>query len=59
MFMKIWSFGKRTYSKVPNFPLKHFTFKAIYVVPSLLLQKLSKASKLKDHVRASGRRINL
>ena len=59
MFINTWSFGKRTYSKVPNFLLKHFTFKAIYVMPSLLLQKLSKVPKLKDHVRASGRRINL
>ena len=40
-------------------PLKDIAFKAIMVMPSLLLQKPSQKSKLKDHLRALERRLEL
>ena len=42
-----------------NSPLKDIAFTAIHVMPSLLLQKPSKTSKAKDHLKALERRINL
>ena len=33
-------------------PLKNIALKAIHLMPALLLQKLSKASKAKDHLKA-------
>ena len=35
-----------------NLPLKDIGFKAIHIMPSLLLQKPSKTSKAKDHLEA-------
>ena len=40
-------------------PMKNIVFKAIMVMPNLLLQKPSKQSKAKDHLNALDRRINL
>ena len=40
-------------------PLKDIAFKAILMMPSLLLQKLSHKSKSKDHLRALERRLEL
>ena len=40
-------------------PLKDIAFKAIMVMPSLLLQKPSQKSKSKDHLRALVRRLEL
>ena len=40
-------------------PLKDIAFKAIMVMPSLLLQKPSQKSKSKDHLRALERRLVL
>ena len=40
-------------------PLKDIAFKAIMVMPSLLLQKPSQKSKSKDHLRALERRLEL
>ena len=40
-------------------PLKDIAFKAIMVMPSLLLQKPSQNSKSKDHLRALERRLEL
>ena len=34
-----------------NSPLKDIAFKAIHIMPSLLLQKSSKRSKVKDHLQ--------
>ena len=42
-----------------NSPLKDIAFKAIHIMPSLFLQKLSKTSKAKDHLKALERRIDL
>ena len=42
-----------------NSPLKDIAFKAIHNIPSLLLQKSSKTSKAKDHLKALERRIDL
>ena len=42
-----------------NSPFKNIAFMAIHVMPSLLLQKPSKTSKAKDHLKALERRINL
>ena len=42
-----------------NSPLKDIAFKAIHIMPSLLLQKPSKTSKAKDHLKALERRIDL
>ena len=42
-----------------NLPLKDIAFKAIGIMPSLLLQKLSKTSKAKDHLKALERIIDL
>ena len=38
-------------------PLKYICMKAIHIMPSLLLQKPSKSSKAKDHVRNLERRL--
>ena len=40
-------------------PLKNIAFKAIMVMPSLLLQKPSQKSKSKDHLRPLERRLEL
>ena len=40
-------------------PLKYLAFKAIHIMPNLLLQKPSKTSKSKDHTSALERRIKL
>ena len=40
-------------------PLKNIALKAIHVMPALLLQKPSKASKAKDHLKALERRLRL
>ena len=40
-------------------PLKDIAFKAIMVMPSLLLQKPSQKSKSKDHLRALEQRLEL
>ena len=42
-----------------NSPLKDIAFKAIPIMPSLLLQKQSKTSKAKDRLKALERRIDL
>ena len=42
-----------------NSPLKDISFKAIHIMPSLLLQKPSKTSKVKDHLKALERRTDL
>ena len=42
-----------------NLPLKDIGFKAIHIMPSLLLQKPSKTSKAKDHLKALERGIDL
>ena len=42
-----------------NSPLKPISFKAIMVMPSLLLQKPTKTSKAKDHLAALERRLGL
>ena len=39
-----------------KFPLKDIAFKAIMIMPNLLLQKPSKNSKVKDHLKALERR---
>ena len=39
--------------------MKHITFKAIMVMPSLILQKPSRNSKVKDHSEALRRRMIL
>ena len=39
-----------------KFPLKDIAFKAIMIMPNLLLQKPSKNSKAKDHLKALERR---
>ena len=39
--------------------IKHIAFKAIMVMPNLLLQKPSKKSKSKDHLKALDRRLHL
>ena len=39
-----------------KFPLKDIAFKAIMIIPNLLLQKPSKNSKAKDHLKALERR---
>ena len=44
---------------VHDSPLKDIAFKAIMVMPSLLLQKPSQKSKSKDHLRALERRLEL
>ena len=46
-------------SWVDDSPLKNIAFKAIMIMPSLLLQKPSKESKAKDHVKALDRRMML
>ena len=40
-------------------PVKHIAFKAVMIMPSLLLQKPSKDSKSKDHTKALVRRFKL
>ena len=40
-------------------PLKATALKAIHVMPALLLQKLSKKSKAKTHLKAIERRLRL
>ena len=40
-------------------PLQDVAFKAIMVMPSLLLQKPARNSKSKDHLEALNRRLNL
>ena len=40
-------------------PLKDIAFKAIMIMPSLLLQKPSKNSKSRDHLKALERRMDL
>ena len=42
-----------------NSPLKDMAFKAIHIMPSLFLQKPSRTSKAKDHLKALERRIDL
>ena len=42
-----------------NSPMKDIAFKAIHIMPSLLLQKPSKTSKAKDHTKAFERRMEL
>ena len=42
-----------------NSPLKDITFKTIHIMSSLLLRKPSKASKVKDHLKALKRKIDL
>ena len=42
-----------------NSPLKNIAFTAIHVMLSLLLQKPSKTSKVKDHLKALERRTDL
>ena len=42
-----------------NSLLKDINFKATHIMPSLLLQKPSKASKAKNHLKALERRIDL
>ena len=42
-----------------NSPLKGIAFTVIHVIPSLLLQKPSKTSKAKDHLKALERRTDL
>ena len=42
-----------------NSPLKDIAFKTIHIMSSLLLQKPSKTSKSKDHLKALKRRIDL
>lgn len=42
-----------------NSPKKNIALKAIYVMPSLLLQKPSAVSKTKNHVKALERRLEL
>ena len=42
-----------------NTPLKIISLKAIYVMPTLFLQKPSKTSKAKDHLKALERRLRL
>ena len=44
-------------SWIDNSPLKSIAFKAIMVMPALLLQKPSKTSKSKDHSEALLRRL--
>ena len=44
---------------VEDSPLKTISMKAIHIMPALLLQKPSKNSKAKDHVRALERRFAL
>jgi len=42
-----------------NTPLRECSWKAIHIMPALLLQKPSKTSKSKDHVNALQRRLKL
>lgn len=42
-----------------NLLLKDITYKAMHIMPSLLLQKPSKTSKAKGHLKALVRRIDL
>ena len=42
-----------------NSPVKDIAFKAIHTMPILLLQKPSKTSKVKDHLKALEKRIDL
>ena len=63
----IWKTGKKFIGEVSGLmsewlhdsPLKDIAFKAIMVMPSLLLQKPSQKSKSKDHLRALERRLEL
>ena len=63
----IWKTGKKFIGEVSGLmsewlhdsPLKDIAFKAIMVMPSLLLQKPSQNSKSKDHLRALERRLEL
>ena len=48
--MKLW---------IQDTPLKSISLKAVHVMPVLLLQKLSKSSKVKDHLQELERRIKL
>ena len=43
---------------INNSRFKHFAFKAIYIISSLLLQMPSKASKWEDHFRGLEGRID-
>ena len=59
--------GKKIVDEIPRLlnlwtkdtPLKNIALKAIHVMPALLLQKASKTSKAKDHLKALERRIRL
>ena len=60
--------GKSFISKTPTLmnewiheesPLKEIAFKAIMVMPSLLLQKLSRKSTSKDHLKSLESRMKL
>ena len=42
-----------------NSPLKEIAWKAVFIMPALLLQKPAKESKSKDHVKALQRRLEL
>ena len=46
-------------SWIHNSPLQDVAFKAIMVMPNLLLQKPARNSKSKDHLEALNRRLNL
>ena len=45
--------------RLQDLPLQDIAFKAIMVMPNLLLQKPSQKSKLKDHLSALERRMEL
>ena len=47
------------YAWVNDTPMKNIALKAIHVMPALILQKPSKRSKAKDHLKAVERRIQL
>ena len=44
---------------VNNTPYESMTLKAVHVMPALLLQKPSKPSKSKEHLKALTRRVSL
>ena len=46
-------------SRVEDSPLKHIAMKAVHTMPALLLQKPSKSSKSKDHLKALERRLEV
>ena len=63
----IWAAGKKFIDEISrllslqtdNTPLKNIALKAIHVMPALFLQKLSKTSKAKYHLKALERRLSL